>query len=156
MYMLKMNLKEPVDVWYHNMRAFLTIEMDAQKAWVRKIIELAYPPDAMWFRMHVEGTFLAFCTTEQQGDEFLQHLRAKKLCFRSLVGKSRRLIRTGNILGRINSSHTLGWARRSLPRLNFRLTLYQVEIYRDFPMSSNKHVSSYGSSTFRSTLLSSI
>jgi hypothetical protein len=68
-YMLKMNLKEPVDVWYHNMRAFLTIEMDAQKAWVRKIIELAYPPDAMWFRMHVEGTF-SLRTTEQQGDEF--------------------------------------------------------------------------------------
>ena len=69
-YMQKMGLKEPVDVWYHNMRAFLAVEMDVHGDWVHKICSMAYPPDAMWFWAHVQGTFLAFCTTKQVGDEF--------------------------------------------------------------------------------------
>lgn len=69
-YMQKTGLKEPVDVWYHNLRAFLAIEMDAHGEWVNRILDMAYRPDATWFWLHMEGTFLAFCTPKQPGDEF--------------------------------------------------------------------------------------
>lgn len=69
-YMQKMGLTEPVDVWYHNLREFLDVKMDAHGDWVNKICDLAFGPDAMWFWAHIQAMFLAFCTPKQPGDEF--------------------------------------------------------------------------------------
>ena len=71
-YMEEMGFKTPRDVWFANIRAFLEVKLDED--WVNAMEELskrAYPSDARWFFMHIQGFFITFCTPKRTDDEFI-------------------------------------------------------------------------------------
>ena len=71
-YMDERGFKTPRDVWFANIRAFLEVKLDEdwQNA-TEKLSERAYPMDARWFFMHIQGFYAAFCTPEKTDDEFI-------------------------------------------------------------------------------------
>ncbi|OAL27471.1 hypothetical protein AYO20_09754 [Fonsecaea nubica] len=60
-YMQERGIEDPKTVWLNNLLAFLSVPLGTKEGWKREIIEKAYPPDAAWFIMHLESTFLSFC-----------------------------------------------------------------------------------------------
>lgn len=70
-YMHEKGFKRPVDVWFHNIRVFIDLEMDAEKQWIGTIQAQASPRDAMWFILHTQGFYLTLCQTSSPTDEFL-------------------------------------------------------------------------------------
>ncbi|MCJ1246979.1 hypothetical protein MMC30_004190 [Trapelia coarctata] len=70
-YMEEKGFKRPVDVWFHNIHAFIDLNMDAEKKWIHEICTRAYPGDAMWFFIHIQGSYLKFCQTSNPNEEFL-------------------------------------------------------------------------------------
>ena len=70
-YMRKKGYDKPVDVWFDNIDAMLTVKMDPQMRWMEWLREHAYPDDAMWFIAHCQMMYLALCTPSSPGDEFL-------------------------------------------------------------------------------------
>jgi len=70
-YMREKGFKRPVDVWFHNIRVFIDLKMDAEKQWIDIIQAQAYPRDAMWFVLHTQGFYLTLCQTSSPNDEFL-------------------------------------------------------------------------------------
>lgn len=71
-YMDAKGFKNPRDVWFANIRAFLEVDLSKSKETLYKdMTQRAYPADAEWFIMHMQAFFLAFCTPNGPGDEFL-------------------------------------------------------------------------------------
>ena len=71
-YMDAKGFKIPRDVWFANIRAFLEVDISKSKEDISKhMTQRAYPADASWFIMHMQVFFLAFCTPNDPGDEFL-------------------------------------------------------------------------------------
>lgn len=73
-YMQERRIKDPKTVWLNNLLAFLTVELDPDSGWVKEITENVYLPDAMWFFMHLQSTFLSFCCPADlpgSNDEFM-------------------------------------------------------------------------------------
>ena len=71
-YMDAKGFKNPRDVWFANIRAFLEVDLSKSKEDLHKdMTQRAYPADADWFIMHTQAFFLAFCTPNDPGDEFL-------------------------------------------------------------------------------------
>lgn len=70
-FMKDRNLKRPKDVWFLNIRTFLSLEMDAKKQWMDKVQTLAYRDDALMFILHAQGSFMSFCTPESEEQEFV-------------------------------------------------------------------------------------
>ncbi len=70
-YMAEKGFKSPRDVWLHNLRAILDVEMDPEQQWVQKLQEAMFPADAMMFALHVGSSYTAFCTPSEVGDEFV-------------------------------------------------------------------------------------
>ena len=71
-YMDAKGFKNPRDVWFANIRAFLEVDLSKSKEDLSKhMTQRAYPADAAWFIMHTQTFFLAFCTPNDPGDEFL-------------------------------------------------------------------------------------
>jgi hypothetical protein len=69
-YMETKNFKTPKAVWFANIFAFLDLQMDAEKRWMAKIKDLAYPDNADMFVLHVQCSFMAFCKPTFE-EEFL-------------------------------------------------------------------------------------
>jgi len=70
-YMKENGFTKPLDVWFHNIRAILDLELDAEKKWTERIPKLMYPDDAIMFVFHMQSSFLAFCTPESKDAEFI-------------------------------------------------------------------------------------
>ena len=71
-YMDEKGFQRPRDVWFANIRAFLEADLTKESPDVLSdIIQGAYPMDATWFVMHLQSSFLAFCTPRNDADEFL-------------------------------------------------------------------------------------
>jgi hypothetical protein len=70
-YMREKGFKKPVDVWFHNLEAFIDLQMDPELKWMHAITKRAYPEDAMWFVNNVQMKFLCFCTPKDPEDEFM-------------------------------------------------------------------------------------
>lgn len=70
-YMDDKGMARPRDVWLHNLRTILDVDMDAEEKWMTKLPELMYPADAEWFIYHIEFSYTAFCTPTEKYDEFL-------------------------------------------------------------------------------------
>ena len=71
-YMDAKGFKNPRDVWLANIRAFLEVDLSKSKDDLYEdITQRAYPLDAVWFIMHTDTFFLAFCTPIDPEDEFL-------------------------------------------------------------------------------------
>lgn len=70
-YMTEKGFKSPRDVWLHNLRAILDLEMDAEGEWMTKLPEAMFPADAAMFSHHVQGSYMAFCTPNKEDDEFI-------------------------------------------------------------------------------------
>jgi hypothetical protein len=70
-YMVEKGFESPRDVWLHNLRAILEVEMDAEQQWEKTLPEVMFPPDAVMFARHVGSSYTAFCTPDELDDEFV-------------------------------------------------------------------------------------
>lgn len=70
-YMEEKGLKSPREVWMHNLRAILDLEMDSEGKWEKKLSEAMFPADAAMFALHVRSSYTAFCTPGEKDDEFI-------------------------------------------------------------------------------------
>lgn len=73
-YMQERGIEDPKTVWLNNLLDFLRVELDPAGSWVKEITEKVYLPDAMWFFMHLQSTFLSFCCPSDipgSNDEFM-------------------------------------------------------------------------------------
>lgn len=61
----------PRDVWLHNLRAILSLDMDAEGKWMTRLSDLMFPADAAMFIFHAEHSYIAFCTPEKNDEEFI-------------------------------------------------------------------------------------
>lgn len=71
-YMDEKGFRTPKEVWFANIRAFLTVDLTKEPPDILEdVTQRAYPMDANWFFMHLQGFFLSFCTPKKTADEFL-------------------------------------------------------------------------------------
>ncbi|KAH6725014.1 hypothetical protein BKA61DRAFT_639248 [Leptodontidium sp. MPI-SDFR-AT-0119] len=71
-YMAEKGMTSPREVWLHNLRTILDLDMDACGGeWTEKPPELIFPADAAMFIFHVQSSYMAFCTPEEKHDEFI-------------------------------------------------------------------------------------
>src|SRR3569833_1808559 len=70
-YMAEKGFKNPRDVWLHNLRAILNLDMDAEGRWMKKLPKMMFPSDAAMFVYHVQSSYTAFCTPSEEDDEFI-------------------------------------------------------------------------------------
>ncbi|GAB1319254.1 hypothetical protein MFIFM68171_09464 [Madurella fahalii] len=70
-YMAKHGFKRPLDVWFHNIKTIIELEMDPEREWVFELRKRMYPEDAMWFWSHVEFSYMAICNPSSADDEFI-------------------------------------------------------------------------------------
>jgi hypothetical protein len=70
-YMAENGYDNPVDVWFKSITTILDLRFDLQGHWRTELLATIYPDDALWFIMHMEGYYLAFCTPCNTDDEFV-------------------------------------------------------------------------------------
>lgn len=70
-YMLENGMTGPRDVWLHNLRTILDLNMDAEGSWISELPKLMFPEDARMFVLHVQSSDMAFCTPTEEHDEFI-------------------------------------------------------------------------------------
>ncbi|KAN0122749.1 Protein of unknown function (DUF4238) domain containing protein [Hyaloscypha variabilis] len=70
-YMADKGFARPKDVWLHNLRAILDLDMDAEGEWMSKLPEVMFPADAAMFIFHGQSSYMAFCTPTEEPDEFI-------------------------------------------------------------------------------------
>ncbi|KAK4238550.1 hypothetical protein C8A03DRAFT_14987 [Achaetomium macrosporum] len=70
-YMAKHGFKRPVDVWFHNIKAIIELDMDPGRSWQLDLPKRMYPDDAMWFVSHEGFYYMAICTPSDAKDEFI-------------------------------------------------------------------------------------
>ncbi|KAI0165415.1 hypothetical protein GGR52DRAFT_558618 [Hypoxylon sp. FL1284] len=70
-YMRENGFKRPVDVWFHNIKTIMELDMDPQGLWIRALLGKMYPADAMWFISHTQMMYMAICTPSDARAEFI-------------------------------------------------------------------------------------
>ncbi|RSL73642.1 hypothetical protein CEP54_000077 [Fusarium duplospermum] len=70
-YMEKHDFESPLDVWFHNLEAIMTLEMDPEMKWIKELRKHMFPSDAIWFTMHVQSSYMAICTPANSDEEFI-------------------------------------------------------------------------------------
>lgn len=70
-YMAAHDFKRPLDVWFHNIKTIIELDMDPEGDWVLDLRKRMYPDDAMWFVAHVGFYYMAICTPKNPDDEFI-------------------------------------------------------------------------------------
>lgn len=70
-YMMENGYHNPVDVWFRSIKTILDLRFDLQGNWQKELLAKIYPGDALWFIMHMEWYYLAFCTPSEMNDEFV-------------------------------------------------------------------------------------
>ena len=70
-YMAENGFTNPRDVWLHNVRAILDLDMDAEGLWMKKLPDVMFPADAAMYIEHAQSSYTAFCTPSGEGEEFI-------------------------------------------------------------------------------------
>lgn len=70
-YMAEKGFATPRDVWLHNLRAILSLDMDAEGKWMTRLSDLMFPADATMFIFHAQHSYIAFCTPAKNDEEFI-------------------------------------------------------------------------------------
>jgi hypothetical protein len=70
-YIASKGMNSPRDVWLHNLRTILDIDMDPKGEWMIKLPDVMFPEDAKMFIFQVQSSYLAFCTPAEKIDEFI-------------------------------------------------------------------------------------
>lgn len=71
-YMDEKGFEQPMEVWFHNIGAFLKVDLDRpDKEWFADLQSQAYPPDALWFFKTLTMSYLAFIKPGDASHEFL-------------------------------------------------------------------------------------
>ncbi|KAE8557503.1 hypothetical protein EYB25_002210 [Talaromyces marneffei] len=96
-YMADKGMTRPRDVWLHNLRTILDLDMDAEGNWMTKLPELMFPEDAGMFIFHTQSSYMAFCTPAEIHDEFI----LTDQCYNLFEGPTNETFcaRTGEYLG---------------------------------------------------------
>ncbi|KAK3398319.1 hypothetical protein B0T20DRAFT_205480 [Sordaria brevicollis] len=63
--------KTPMQVWLHNIRTIIELDMDPESKWVGELPKKMYPSDAMWFFTHVQCYYMALCVPSEAENEFI-------------------------------------------------------------------------------------
>lgn len=96
-YMADNGMVTPRDVWLHNLRTILELDMDAEGKWMTKLPKLMFPTDAEMFIFHAQSSYMAFCTSKGKHDEFV----LTDQCYNVFEGPTHETFRanTGEYLG---------------------------------------------------------
>ncbi|KAL2059872.1 hypothetical protein VTL71DRAFT_10027 [Oculimacula yallundae] len=70
-YMAEKGTKSPRELWLHNLRIILGLNMDACGDWIEILPGLMFSPDAAMFTFHAQSSYMAFCMPEEKHDEFI-------------------------------------------------------------------------------------
>jgi hypothetical protein len=70
-YMAEKGFITPRDVWLHNLRAILYLDMDAEGKWTTTLHDLMFPADTTMFIFHTQHSYIAFCTPAEKDEEFI-------------------------------------------------------------------------------------
>ena len=71
-YMKAKGFAQPRNVYFSNIRAFIDVDLSTEwQVWYPEIFRRAYPSDAMWFFKNMQMSYIAFCTPQNDADEFL-------------------------------------------------------------------------------------
>ncbi|KAL3472134.1 hypothetical protein BJX99DRAFT_266210 [Aspergillus californicus] len=70
-YMERRGFTKPRDVWFHNLKHMLDMEMDPARTWQQTLRTEIYPDDAMMFELHLLYSFMSFCQPVKPEEEFL-------------------------------------------------------------------------------------
>lgn len=63
--------KIPMQVWLHNIRTIIELDMDPESNWVHELPKKMYQSDAMWFYTHVQGHYMTLCVPSEAENEFI-------------------------------------------------------------------------------------
>lgn len=96
-YMAKKGFITPRDVWLHNLRAILHVDMDVEGKWRTRLPDLMFPADAEMFMFHEEHSYITFCTPAEMDDEFI----LTDQCYNLFEGPTNKTFsaQTGDYLG---------------------------------------------------------
>ena len=75
-YMADTGMVRPRDVWLHNLRSILDLDMDAEGKWMTQLPTLMFPADAEMFVVHANFSYMAFCTPTAKDAEFCSRISA--------------------------------------------------------------------------------
>ncbi|XMA15256.1 hypothetical protein WAI453_008047 [Rhynchosporium graminicola] len=70
-YVAEKGMKSPRELWLHNLRIILDLNMDAGGEWMKKLPGSMFPSDAALFIFHVQSSYMAFCMPQEKHDEFI-------------------------------------------------------------------------------------
>jgi len=71
-YMEKRGYGRPLDVWFEGLQAIIDLDMNkTTEEWTETLISTMFFPDAMWFAMHINMSFMALCTVADDEDEYV-------------------------------------------------------------------------------------
>ena len=99
-YMAENRFSTPRDVWLHNLRAILSLDMDAEGKWMTRLPGLMFPADAAMFVSHAQHSYIAFCTPAESDKEFI----LTDQCYNLFEGPTHNTfcVKTGDYLGDTN------------------------------------------------------
>ena len=64
-------MTRPRDVWLHNLRSILDLDMDTEGKWMTQLPTLVFSADAKMFIVYANFSYMAFYTPTAEHDEFL-------------------------------------------------------------------------------------
>jgi hypothetical protein len=70
-YMEENGFSRPLDVWFHNIKSVIEVDMDNDLKWLSELPEKMYPDDARWAIMTMQGMFMSICATPTADCEFI-------------------------------------------------------------------------------------
>lgn len=70
-YMKEHGFSRPLDVWFHNIKSVIEVDMDNELKWLSELPEKMYPDDARWAIMTMQSMFMSICATPTPDCEFI-------------------------------------------------------------------------------------
>lgn len=70
-YMRERGFSRPIDVWLHNMKTIIELDMDNEQRWMSELPQRMFPMDARWAIMNMESMFMNICYPSAAASEFI-------------------------------------------------------------------------------------
>ena len=70
-FMQKRNFTKPIEVWLHTLKTILDTPIDADDEWEKTVTDNCFVHDALWYILHMNGSFTSFCQPADMEDEFI-------------------------------------------------------------------------------------
>lgn len=70
-FMQERNLTKPIEVWLLTLKTIIETPIDANDEWEKTVYDTCFSHDALWFILHMNGSFMSFCQPADMEDEFI-------------------------------------------------------------------------------------